>query len=73
MNQEMHNLPPPSYSATKEEDALAPIQNLHGLTLVLAEDKVKLQNQDDKIYSLSQDPRSGIGESLAFTLRVYKN
>jgi hypothetical protein len=73
MNQEMQNPPPPSYSIAKEEDALAHIKNLHGLTLVLAEDKVKLQDQDDEIYSLSQDPRSGTGETLAFMLRVYKN
>jgi hypothetical protein len=72
-SQEILKHPPPSYSIAREEDALAHIQNIRALTLVLVENKVKVQGEDDGIYSLNQDPRSGTGDSLAFMLRVYKN
>ena len=70
---EQQDASPPPYAITKEEDALAQLRNLRGLTLVLAENNVKLQHQDDEIYSLSQNPRSLNGESFTFFFRVYRN
>src|ERR1700684_2340906 len=70
---EQQHAPPPPYAITKEEDALAHLRNLRGLTLVLAENNVKVQHQDDEIYSLSQNPRSFKGESFSFFFRVYRN
>jgi hypothetical protein len=64
--------PPPSYSIAKEEDALARFHSLEGLVFVLKEDKIKLYDQDEIVYLLSHDPRSGTGELFSFNLRVYK-
>ena len=40
---------------------------------MLAENNVKVQHQDDEIYSLSQNPRSFKGESFSFFFRLYRN
>jgi hypothetical protein len=66
---------PPSYSIAKELDVLAPFRNVKGLALMLDWSTVKLQHDNDQtvIYSVSQDPQSGQGDSLTYGLSIAKN
>jgi hypothetical protein len=65
------NLQPPSYSIAKVEDALSQISDLNNITLVLDENKVKLQDQNDDIYCLSENPRLSKAETFTFAVQTY--